>query len=156
VTKRSTSGLLCLACLLAAILAGCGGDGPPSAEEYEAAVVETRDRADAAMAQIQEAKTPDEFLDRLDEAGEQIESAALELNDDESPERFEDENTRLVRHLRKLAAALHGTAGEARTLGFEKLLTGAEGLNFESWDAVNAVLADLREQGIEVEPLERH
>ena len=147
-------GLLCVACVMAAV-GGCGG-GDPSAEEYEAAVVETRDRADSAMAQIQEAKTPDDFLDRLDEAGEQIESAALELDDEGSPDRFEDETARLVRHLRKLAAALHGTAGEARNLGFDKLLTGAEGLNFESWDAVNAVFADLREQGIEVEPLERH
>ena len=146
----------CVACVVALSLAGCGGSDEPTAKEYQAAVVETRDRADAAMAQIQEAKSEQDFLDRLDEAAKQIDAAAKDFDDKGSPKRFEDESARLVRHLRKLAAALHGTASEARDLGFDTLLTGAKGLNFESWDAVNAVFADLRQQGIEVKPLARH
>lgn len=147
-----------MACILAAAtLLGCARDeGAPTAEEYKASVVDTRDRVDLALAGIQEAKSESDFLDRLDAAGTVIDDAAGDLKAVGSPARFEDENARLVRHLRQLAAALQGTAGQARELGYDTLLTGASGLNFESWDAVNAVLGDLRQQGIQVQPLVRH
>ncbi len=148
--------LFCLACIVAVLATGCGGSETLSVNDYQVAVVDARDRADSAMGLMSQATSEEDFLARLDEAGSQIDAAAGDFNDKDSPKRFEDESARLVRHLRKLAAALHGTAGEARDLGFDKLLTGAAGLNFESWDAVNAVLADLRRQGIEVQPLARH
>lgn len=148
--------LFCLACIVAVLAAGCGGSETLSVKDYQVAVVDARDRADSAMGLMSQATSEEDFLARLDEAGSQIDAAAGDFKDKDSPKRFEDESARLVRHLRKLAAALHGTAGEARDLGFDKLLTGAAGLNFESWDAVNAVLADLRRQGIEVQPLARH
>ncbi len=144
------------ATLLAATLLGCGGGGSTSVAEYEAAIVETRDRADSALARIPEAKSEDDFLDRLDEAGEVIEAEAGDLDDVGAPERFEDETERLIRHLRELGAALQGTAEQARQTGFDKLLSQASGLNFESWDKVNAILRTLRQQGIEVRPLARH
>lgn len=146
-----------VATLLAASLFGCaGGGGSPSAAEYEAAIVDTRDRVDSALARIPQAQSEDDFLDRLDEAGEVIEAEAGDLDDVGAPERFEDENERLIRHLRQLGAALHGTAEQARVTGFDKLLSGASGLNFESWDKVNAIFRTLRQQGVEVRPLARH
>lgn len=147
-----------VACILAAAtLLGCARDGgTPTAEEYEASVVDTRDLVDFALARIQEATSEDDFLDRLEDAGASIDDAARDLDEAGAPARFEDENARLVRHLRQLAASLEGTAGQARELGYDTLLAGAAGLNFESWDAVNAVLGDLREQGVQVQPLLRH
>ena len=142
--------------ILAVALAGCGGGGSPSTEEFETSVVETRDRVDRALAHIQEATSEEDFLDRLDEAAAVIDDAATDFEDEGAPTRFEDESDRLVVNLHDLAAALHGTAGEARELGFDKLLTGARGLNFESWDRVNADLREFRRQGIQVRPLERH
>ena len=146
-----------LAAVLAATVLGCAGGGStPSAAEYEESVVDTRNRVDSAMARIPLAESEEDFLDRLDAAGEDVEAAAGDFDDTGAPDRFEDESERLVLYLRQLSAALHGTAGQARDTGFDKLLSGAAGLNFESWDKVNAVLADLREQGVEVEPLARH
>jgi hypothetical protein len=146
-----------LAAVLAATVLGCsGGDGSPSTAEYETSVVDTRDRVDSALATLPLAESEEDFLDRLDQAGTTIEAAAGDLNDADSPARFEDENERLVRNLRQLAAALRGTAGQARELGYDKLLAGAAGLNFDSWDRVNAILRALRQQGVEVQPLARH
>ena len=138
-------------------LGGCGGDGDaPSATEYEASVVNTRDRVDFALAQIQQAQSPDDFLARLEEAGSLIDEAAADFEDTGAPERFEDESERLARHLGELSAALAGTATQAREVGFEDLLAGASGLNFESWDRTNATLRDLQRQGVDVQPLQRH
>lgn len=146
-----------VASLLAAGLVACGGGGDSiSVDDYEASIVDTRNRADQALARIQQAKSEDDFLDRLDEAGELIEDAAVDLRDEGAPARFEDETERLVRHLRELAEGLRGTAEQARAIGFDQLLTGAAGLNFEGWDKVNAILRTLRQQGIDVRPLERH
>lgn len=136
---------------------GCGGsDDSPSVEEYRASVVETRDRVDSALARIQQATSEDDFLDRLEDTGTIIEDAADDFDDTGAPARFEDESERLVRHLQQLSEDLRGTADQARDLGFEKLLAGAVGLNFASWDKVNATLGELREQGVQVQPLRRH
>lgn len=149
--------LLGIAAVAGAVLVvAASGSDPASAAEYEAAVVNTRDRADFALASIQEAQSEEEFLDRLDEAGTLIEDAAGDLDDVVAPARFEDESERLVRRLSQLSADLRGTAAQAREAGFEDLLSGAAGLNFASWDAVNAILAQLRKQGVQVEPLGRH
>ena len=40
--------------------------------------------------------------------------------------------------------------------GFTDLLQGTRGLSFDSWTKVNALLADLRDDGIAVPALERH
>lgn len=155
VSPRTLLSFLVTAAVAATLAAGCGGGGA-SAEEYEEAVVTARNRADGALARMQAATSEEDFLTRLDQAGTLIDDAARDLGDTEAPDELADENKRLIRHLRELAAALKGTAGTARDLGFDRLLKGANGLNFESWDRVNAVLADLRRQDIDVQPLSRH
>lgn len=155
--KRWKIVLPVIAATLVAALVGCSGGGDSaSSQEYEESVVETRDRVDSALARIPQAESEDDFLNRLDQAGTIIEDAAGELDDVEAPDQFADESERLVRYLRQLSTALQGTAEQARQLGYDQFLLGAQGLNFESWDKVNAVFADLREQGVEVEPLARH
>lgn len=155
--RRLTLLLLGVASVAAAIaVGGCGGGGEPSRQEYQASVVKTRDEVDAALAQIQQATSEDDFLDRLEAAGARIDDAAGSLDDAGAPTPLEEENKKLVRALRGLGSELEATAGQVRDLGFETLLGGAAGLNFESWDTVNTILGRLRKQGIAVQPLERH
>jgi hypothetical protein len=157
VTNRWKIVLSVVATVVAAVLVGCAGDGDsPSTQEYEATVIETRDRVDSAMAHMQQATSEDDFLARLDEAGSLVNEAASDFDDSAAPERFEDESERLVGALRALAIDLRATAEQARDLGFDLLLGGASGLNFDSWTKVNTILGDLREQGVEVQPLGRH
>jgi len=149
--------VLLAAVIVAVAIAGRGGDeSEPSAKEYEASVVNARDRVDFALSEIQQAQSEDDFLDRLDDAGNLVEEAADDLDDAGSPTRFEDESERLVRHLHQLSTDLQGTAAQTREVGFKNLLAGAVGLNFASWDKANATLAELREQGVQVQPIGRH
>jgi hypothetical protein len=133
-----------------------GSDGPTSQEDYQAAVVNARDRTDFALGRLSRAQSVDELLERMDEAAATVRGAAGELDDQGAPEGLEDETDRLVRQLNTLAEDVQGTADQARVPGFEQILFGAGGLNFESWDRINAILVELREQGVVVEPLQRH
>ena len=89
----------------------------------------------------------------MDEAADTIDDIAGDLDDHGAPDDLTDQHERLVDQLEQLAADIQGTADQARVPGFEDILQGAAGLNFESWDEINAILAELRRQGIEVEPL---
>jgi hypothetical protein len=133
-----------------------GSDGPTSVEDYELAVVNSRDRTDFALGRLSRAQSLDELLERMDEAAAAIDGAAGDLDDEGAPDTFEDENEDLVRELHSLAEDVEGTAAQLRVPGYEDFLLGAQGLDFESWDKVNAILAELREQDIAVQPLSRH
>jgi hypothetical protein len=161
--RRSRTFLLggvAVAIALAVAIVGIamGGDGGPpvSRAEYQAAVVNTRDRADFALERITKVGSQAEFLARMDEASVAIDAAADDLDDVAAPSKVEDETDDLVGHLRQLSVDIKGTADQAREVGFEEILTGATGLNWESWDRVNEALAELRKQGIKVQPLARH
>ena len=92
----------------------------------------------------------------MQEAGAAIEAAAGELEAGGAAAGYEDDVAELVESLRQLAVDVQATADQIRKPGFEDLLTGAQGLSFESWNQVNAALAGLRRKRIEVEPLARH
>ncbi len=132
-----------------------GDEGTASKEDYELTVVNTRDRTDFALGGLSRAQSLEELLERMDEAAAAVDSAAGDLDGAGVPETFEDETERLVEQLRMLAVDVQGTADQARVPGFEDILQGAAGLNFESWDKINAILAELRRQGIDVQPLAR-
>jgi hypothetical protein len=143
--------------LAVALAAGCGGDeSPPTLDEYEQAVVSARDRTDFALARITRAKSMDELVNRLDEAGVAITAAADDLEDRGAPEVFVDENEKLVMSLKALGNDVGLTAEQILQPGFENLLLGARGLNFENWDKVNLALASLIGDGIRVELLQAH
>ena len=132
-----------------------GGEDSASSEDYELTVVNTRDRTDFALGQLSRAQSLKELLERMDEAAAAVDSAAGDLEGAGVPDGFDDETERLVEQLRMLAADVQGTADQARVPGFEEFLLGAAGLDFESWDKINAILAELRKQGIKVQPLAR-
>ena len=84
---------------------------------------------------------------RMDEAADTIDDTAGDLDDAGAPSDLADPHERLVEQLGQLAADIQGTADQARIPGYEDILQGAAGLNFESWDEINAILAELRETG---------
>lgn len=135
---------------------GCGENAPPSVRATEASTVATRDRVDFALERITRAQSRDELLARMDEAADAIDAAADDLDGIGAPERYATEVGLLVESLRQLAFDVQATADQIRQPGFGDLLLGTKGLSFESWNKVNAALADLSRKGIQVAPLARH
>ena len=112
---------------------------------------------DFALARIPKASDVEDFLERMQEASATIDDAAGDLDDTGAPERFAEPAGRLVKALDQLAVDLDATASDlSQPELLQNLVTGAQGINFESWDKANAALADLRELGIRVEPIQRH
>ena len=145
-----------VAASVAIVAAGCGLGGDDSAmsqADYQTALANSRDRVEFALARLPKAQTLDEFLERMDEAADTIDDVAGDLDDLDPPSDLADPHGRLVDQVGQLAVDIQGTADQARVPGFEDILQGAQGLNFESWDEINAILAELRRQGIEVDPL---
>ena len=145
-----------VAAVVAIVAVGCGLGGDDSAtsqEDYQTAVVNSRDRVEFALGRLSKAQTREAFLERMDEAAETVDDAAGDLDDLGAPSDLADPHERLVDQLGQLAADIQGTADQARVPGFEDIFQGAAGLNFESWDKINAILAEFRRQGIEVDPL---
>jgi hypothetical protein len=144
------------AAIVAVGIALAGGEkSAVSKADYQGKVVNARDRVDFALEQLSKAQSLDEFLERMDEAAALTTDVAGDLDGFGAPERYEQEHERLVKHVRQLAADVQGTADQVRTPGYD-ILQGAKGLNFDSWDAINTVLGELREKGIDVQPLARH
>jgi hypothetical protein len=161
VGRRAWIGIVVVAVVVAGgvVLAGLalgGGNDPSSTQDYQAAVVETRDRVDFALGRLSQAQSLDELLTRMDEAAASIDDAAGELDGKTPPEALTDEHATLVAELGKLAEDVQGTADQARVPGFESILNSASGLNFESWDKINAVFVTMKAQGVRVQPLARH
>jgi len=137
--------------VLLVIAAGCGG-GQPSAEDYADSVVLNRNRVDFVLARITRAQSPEELLNRMDEAALVIGKAADELDDDGAPVDFQPEAGKLVKSMRQLSVDIQATADQSREPGFEDLLNNQSlnGLSFDSWDSMNKALAGLAGKGIQV------
>ena len=148
--------VLLLAVGLAASASACGGSSEPSAEEFGKAVVLNRNRVDFVLGRITRAQSVDELLTRMDEAAIVIGKAADELEDTGAPADYQPEADDLVTSFRQLSVDIQATADQARTPGFEDLLTNPalNGLSFESWDQANKALAGLAGKGIEVSILQ--
>jgi hypothetical protein len=150
--------LIALLAALALLSTGCAGGGGgsesagPSLAEYEAAVVNTRDRVDFALARITKAESQDEVLDRMDEAAVSIDAAASDLEDKGSPEEFEEETKQLTDSLHQLSVDLAAVAHDVRN----QIVEAPKALNFESWDQANLALAALIGDGIDVKLIGRH
>lgn len=147
--------VVALLSMLVLLAAGCGG-GQPSAEDYAESVVLNRNRVDFVLTRITNAQSPDELLNRMDEAALVIGKAGDELADKRAPDDFQPEADNLVKWLRQLSVDIQATADQARQPGFEGLLTDAslQGLSFDSWDNVNKALAGLAGKGIQVSILQ--
>lgn len=146
--------LVLMVLLVVLTAAGCMGGGDISQEEFAAQVVESRDRTDAALEHMTGARTIDELLERLDLAGDAARAAADDLADAGAPDELQDEAEELTDGLRALGDEVSATAEALADEQFEG--SNIQGLDFENWNRVQSALGDLREQGIEVPPLERH
>lgn len=133
-----------------------GSDDATSRENYQAAIVRARDRVDFAYGQIAASTSPEDLAERIEAAGVVVGSVASDLDETGVAEGFEDEHVRLVRRLRGFSDALAGTAAEIRDPTFAGVLPGITSLSFPEWDAINRILAELDEQGIDVDQLGRH
>jgi hypothetical protein len=148
---------LIFALLAVLFAAGCGGSSGNSSEDFQSSVVETRNTVDQALAHITDNPSgKEELLQRMEDAATKIDAAAESLSRKDAPEGMADEQEKLVTSLQQLAVDLSQTADQIRQPDFGGVLQGAQGLSFESWEHANAALAELKKQGIEVQPLGRH
>ena len=136
--------------LSVAVAAGCGGG---SKEDFQRDVVAARDRTNAALAQVTRAQSIDDLLKRLRIAATEIRAAATDVREADAPDDLGDEEQALEEALRALSDEIVGTVDTFAEN--QEIIATAGGFNFAAWDNVQARLADLREQGIAVKPLER-
>jgi hypothetical protein len=134
---------------------GGGDETKTTKADYQAAIVNTRDRIDFSLGRLSKAQSLEELLSRMDEAAATIDDAGDDLDDLGPPAALEDQHERLVDEIETLAADIQGTADQARTPGFEDILNGAAGLDFPAWNAINSIFAELRREKIDVPPLTR-
>lgn len=133
-----------------------GGDGTSSRESYQVAVVNARDRVDFAYGRIARSQSPDDLIQRLDDAAVVVGDTASDLDDEGAPDGLQELNDDLVKALRAFSDVLAGTSAQFSDPTFAGTVPGITTLSFPEWDAVNRVLAKLEARGIEVEQLARH
>jgi hypothetical protein len=148
--------LLVLLLAVALVATACGGSGEPSVQEFEDAVVLSRNRTDFVLGRITRAQSLDELFTRMDEAAATISKTADELEETGAPADYQPEADDLVKWLRQLSVDVQATADQARIPGFEGLITQTNAISFDSWDSVNKALAGLAGKGIQVTILQRH
>jgi hypothetical protein len=147
--------LLVLLLAVSVLVTACGGFGGPSVEEFSDSVVLNRNRVDFVFVRISRADSPEEFLTRMDEAAVVIGKASEELDKLGAPDDFQPEADNLVAALDQLSIDIQATADQARTPGFEGLITQMNAISFDSWDQANKALAGLAGKGIPVSILQR-
>lgn len=160
---RSTQALVAVAAAIVvafgvavAVIAIGGEEATASRADYQASVVNGRDRADFALEQITKSESPEELVERIDEAAAVVGDVADDLDGTGVAPGFEEDHDRLVEAMDGLSVELANTAAQFRDPSFTAALPGINSLSFPQWDAVNRVLADLKERGIDVTQLERH
>jgi hypothetical protein len=155
----SAFGAAAIALVLVLSLSACGGsDGGSTAsqQEYVASVVTARDRVDFALARINKGDSQEERLNRMSEAAAAIDHAASELEDEAVLEGYEDETEKLTKALHQLSVDLEATAHDLSQPELAGLASGAQGVNFESWDEANLALASLIADGFKIKLIGRH
>lgn len=135
------------------LLAGCGGGGA-SKEEFAQQVVAARDDADAGLAQIVQASSPEDLLARMRTAAVEVRSAASTVRKADAPDDLEEERDQLADRLLALSDEIVSTVETFEA--FPEQAAATQALNFEQWNTVQASLARLRREGIRVPALERY
>lgn len=136
-----------------ALAAGCaGGD---SKEEFAEDVRTSRDRVDDALAQVTDATSFDDLLRRLRTGASEVRGAADELDEAGPPEELEAEASELVASYRALSVEMTNTATALDDVTTER--SGAiQEINFNNWNRTQRALAALRQEDVDVQPLNRH
>lgn len=150
-TRAGAAGILAAAAVLAA---GCGGDEDNGAFEQE--VVSARDTADSSFAYIKRPESTEDLVRRLRTSGDRLQRVSGSVAEAETPDDLSDEQERLAQALREMSKEMDAAANSIEFVQNGDA-TGAgapvETLIFDTWDVVQAVLTDLRDQGIDVQPL---
>jgi hypothetical protein len=160
-TKRILviAGVIAAAALAAvvAMVALGGGDKTATKAEYQATIVNARDRVDYGYAQITKADSVENLIERLDTASVIIGEVADDVDAAAVAPGFGELNADLAARLAKFSGALAAVAdqfADPTSAGLD--LGSMTSLGFGEWDDVNAVLTSMKEQGLKVELLERH
>jgi hypothetical protein len=130
--------------------AGCGGDDAEDA--FEEKVVDARNTADSSFANIKRPKSTEDLVERLRASGKRIAGASGSIAAAEAPEELADEQRRLARALGEMSKEMTAAANSIQLVidGQAPGVGPVETLVFDTWDSVQAVLNDLRAEGIEV------
>ena len=145
-----------LAAVIAMVALG-GGKETATKAEYQATIVNARDRVDYAYADITKSDSVENLVERMDKASALIGAVADDVGDAAVAAGFEELNSELVDRLSAFSSALAATADQFEdpsSAGFG--LESITSLGLGEWDDVNATLAEMREKGLKVELLERH
>jgi hypothetical protein len=142
--------------VLVAVAAGCSGDD--SKESFEQEVVAARDTADSALANIRRPESTQDLILRLRTGRDDLATASGTIAAADAPDDLSDERRRFAGALSNMSEELGAAANT-----IELVQSGPAGEQgqvqsfvFDTWDTVQAALAALRDEGIEVEPLRRH
>ena len=136
-----------------ALLAGCGGSNATK-EDFRQDVLTARNQTDAGLAQIVNARSVDDLLERMRIAASEVRSAAHDLEEAGAPKELQDERDALAARLLALSNEIAATVETLETFPTQAAATKA--LSFEEWNKVQAELKKLRALGVDVRPLERH
>lgn len=148
-----------MAAVVAVVIAvtAMGGDKTATKPEYQATIVNVRDRVDFAYAQITKADSVENLVERLDVASAAIGDVASDVRGAAVAPGFESLNDDLAAKLDKFSDALAATSEQFQdpaSAGFG--LDSITSLGFTEWDDVNEILAQMQKKGLKVELLERH
>lgn len=146
------------AVVVAVVGVALGGSSSEAATkaDYQATIVNARDRVDFALARISNSQSQAELIQRINDASDTVGGAASELAQAKVAKGFEDDNKNLVLTLQSFSTELSNTAQTFADPSFGGALSSMNSLSFPQWDKVNQILADLHSRGIEVQPLARH
>ena len=136
---------------VAVLAAGCGGDDDKAAFEKE--VVSARDTADSSFAYIKRPESTDDLVRRLRTSGDRLQRVSGSVAEVETPDDLVDEQERLAQALREMSKEMDAAANSIEYVQEGDSSAPVETLIFDTWDAVQAALTELRNQGIDVQPL---
>jgi hypothetical protein len=150
---RTILSLAAVLALVVTLLAGCGGSGA-SKEDFQADMVEARNRVDEGLEQVTNATSVEDLLARLRIAAAEVRSAAQDVKESEAPDGLDDDKRRFQTTLLSFSDEIVSTVTTLETL--EDAAAETRGLDFDGWNQVQKDLRAFRKQGIQVPLLERH
>jgi hypothetical protein len=148
-TRARAAGILAAVALLAA---GCGGDDDDKGA-FQKEVVSARDTADSSFAYIKRPESTEDLIRRLRTSGDRLQRVSGSVAEVETPDDLVDEQERLAQALREMSKEMDAAANSIEFVQEGDSSAPVETLIFDTWDAVQAALTDLRNQGIDVQPL---
>ena len=152
-TRALAAGVLAA---LAVLAAGCSG-GDDKVASFEREVVSARDTADSSFAYIKRPESTEDLIRRLRTSRDRLQRVSGSVAKVETPDELVDERRRLANALREMSKEMDAAANSIEFVQESNTNGGAappvQSLIFDTWDAVQSILADLRSEGIDVEPL---